>query len=90
MQQEVSTTTSQHPIEHEAAARAKPLNANTRAALPTGLRVWNDEIEYLDSAIATSPAHLKAHFTKKRDDLIRAREWLASIIETRGADDHGR
>jgi hypothetical protein len=62
-------------------ARAKPLNANTLAALPEGVRVWNDQIEYLDSAIATTPS-LKAHFTAKRDALIRARDWLQSKIDT--------
>lgn len=64
-------------------ARAKPLNANTLAALPVGITAWNDEIEYLDGAIATSPAHIIVRLTAKRDALIRARDWLQSKIDSK-------
>lgn len=64
-------------------ARAKPLNANTLAALPVGITAWNDEIEFLTSAIATCPARLIPKLTAKRDALIRARDWVQSKIDTK-------
>ena len=75
------------------AARAKPLNAKTLAALPTGLQVWADQIEYLNEALGdnarrgyTLPARLREQFTTQRDELVRAREWLESVVAVRGGE----
>lgn len=77
---------------HEAmdrALRAKPLNARTLAALPAGLKVWDDQIQYLNEALRDSskvggvyqlPGSIRARFEAQRDDLIRARDWLASKL----------
>ena len=84
---------------HEAidrALRAKPLNARTLAAIPAGLKVWDDQIEYLTEALRDSakvgglyqlPGSIRARFETQRTDLIRAREWLASKLAAE--TDHG-
>lgn len=81
---------------HEAmdrALRAKPLNAKTLAAIPAGLKVWDDQIQYLTEALRDSakvgglyqlPGALRARFESQRDDLIRARDWLASKLAAEG------
>lgn len=78
----------------EAPARAKPLNARTLAALPAGVKVWDDQIAYLNDALTDTrgiyslPAKLRAQFTEQRDALLRAREWLQSKIDSKETD-HG-
>lgn len=66
-------------------ARAKPLNALTRAALPYGVQIWDDQIAYLNDAITGScrdnPALVK-QFTEHRDQLVRSREWLQSKLDS--------
>lgn len=74
-------------IVSETAARAKPLNANTLAALPYGIRVWNDQIEYLADILANEdfknwPADRRERIQKQHADLIRARDWVQSKIDT--------
>jgi hypothetical protein len=70
--------------------RAKPLNTNTLAALPVGVRIWDDQIAYLVDIIRnedfkTRPATFRERVQHDHDALVRAREWLQSIITTRGA-----
>ena len=72
-----------------APARAKPLNANTLAALPYGVTVWNDQIEYLADIIAnadfaTRNAAFRDRIRRQHADLIRARDWLQSKIDSKG------
>ena len=81
---------------HEAidrALRAKPLNARTLAALPVGIKVWDDQIEYLTEALRDAskaggcyqlPGSVRELFEAQRADLIRAREWLASKVAAEG------
>lgn len=71
----------------ERALRAKPLNAHTRAALPVGIKVWDDQIAYLTEALNENARtgykltpKIRMLFEEQRRALIRSREWLASKI----------
>ena len=62
--------------------RVKPLNAKTLAALPSMLRVTQDNIDFIDSALKSqgNPPRLVEHYKQERYNLQRSYEWLESVI----------
>ncbi len=72
----------------EPAARAKPLNALTLAALPLAVATLQDQVEYLNDPLLVPglAKELHARWTKQRADLQRSIEWIQSKIDTAGGE----